>query len=87
MIHCTNSTSALVTLEFMESWKAFNVSKEHDGKGVPCSVPQKLSECLHHKVGFKENADIRIQGKDLLGHTVLLNNPAILHDIMLLIQV
>ena len=48
MIHCTNSTNTLLTLESMESWKTFlhaahicshqrilEVSKEHDGKGVP----------------------------------------------------
>ena len=77
MIHCANSTDALVTLESMESWKTLlhaacicnyqrnlEVSKEHGREGGFISLlPQKLLDCTHHEEGFRENTEIRIQGK------------------------
>ena len=93
MIHCTNSTDALVTLESMESLKTLlhaarirnhqrilEASKDHDGKGIP--FVQYHRNCwsvftMKRDLEKIEKSKVRV----LLGHTVLHNNPIVLHDV------
>ena len=92
MIHCTNSTT-LVTLESMESLKTLlhaarirnhqrilEASKDHDGKGIP--FVQHHRNCwsvftMKRDLEKIEKSKVRV----LLGHTVLHNNPTVLHDV------
>ena len=94
MIDCTNSTT-LVTLESMESLKTYlsyhtarirnhqrilEVSKDHDGKGIP--FVQYHRNCwsvfnMKRDLEKIEKSKVRV----LLGHTVLHNSPTVLHDV------
>ena len=95
MIHCTNSTDALVTLESMESWKTLlhapricnhqrilEVSKEHDGKGV--SFVQYYRNCrsvFTMKRDLEKIQKSKSNVRVVLGHKVLYNNPTVLNDV------
>ena len=50
-------------------------------RGFIILLPQKLLDCIHHEEGFRENTEIRIQGKGFISHTVLHSNSAVLHDV------
>ena len=91
MVHCTNSTDALVTLESMESCKISRirnhqrilaVSKEHGCKGVPfVQYHRNCQSVFSMKRDLEKIKKSESKVRVLLGHTVLHNNPTVLHDV------
>ena len=84
-----------MTLEFMESWKillhanrignhqvSLEVSKEHDGKGVPFfKYHRNWRSVFTMKRDLEKIQTWESKVRVLLGHAVLHNNPTVLHDV------
>ena len=50
----------LVSVTIKEIWK---YQKSMAERGFISLLPQKYLDCTHHEEGFRENTEIRIQGK------------------------